>query len=1176
MKSGTLENACLALGDALLQMGDVLVDDGFPKLLVEISLDTIPAAVLSDATVATGCSAAAQAIVELPATLDGLIDAIERDDTSAAVSAVSKVLDEIARIVTAMKAIADALSSVSASLPAGADRDALAGLAAVFPLRVIDYALIRYLEGTHRAVLGFLQLVGLAERTPIFTYSIDGETVLAVRRRMHWDRIGGMIKDPLDWFQRYHGWGTTGFKSQLLFENLGGFIDALGLVSWVDYNQDKIPDFTEIEVVDLIDPTDATTPYTEPTSSPPPYLNLWGVHVLRADRPAPAPPGVEIKLVGAVSAGTEINLAQITDNWRLALTLAGGAAADASLVITPPFDVVGKVAGGTLSGDVALKVIGESADKTEKMVLLGIGGGTRLEAKRVEVGFGGGLIWATDHATAEVSFELRVKEGKLVIDVSQADGFLKKVLPAEGLAVNFDFALGWSKSRGVYFDGGAGFEVTLPVHLSLAGVLDVDSVTLGMSVDTAHLNLSVGGSVTVALGPVRAAIDKMGLKAELAFKQGNLGPVDLALGFKPPTGIGIAVDAGPVSGGGFLSFDHDNQRYAGILNLQLLGISVTAIGLLDTKLPGGKPGFSFLILIAVEFTPIQLGFGFTLNGIGGLAGINRTLVTQALQDGVRKGGLDSILFPRDPIKRATQIISDLRSIFPPAEGRYVFGPMLKIGWGLWVSAEIGVILELPSPIRIALLGKLDAVFPTREAAVVELHLDVVGIIDFDKKQFSLDASLHDSRIALFNIAGDMAMRLCWGDDPSFALSVGGFNPHFQPPAGFPALKRLSLSLDLAEVVHLSLQAYFAITSNSLQFGAKLELYLHLGPLQINGFLGIDALFIFSPFSFIVDFEAGLAVKIGSMTLLGIHLKGTMAGPTPWHITGEASLTVLFFEVSVSVDVTFGDSQTHTLPSTDPWPALQAAMNDARNWAGVLPRGAAAVVSFSAPEGKAAPVLMDPVGAVSLRQKVLPFDQRITRFNESVTEGPDHYTLTGVSINNQPATFDPLDDQFAPAQYREMSDEEKLSGPSFVQMHAGFTVAGDAVRLGAVVSVPVEYATIPLGATTLAGFSGLSPVHTLRATTAHTFAQRGPAARSTLARSGMSKFTPTTTRLVELAEELYFIIEWPTPLATPIVAPTSKGLAQAALATYLSENPEARGTLRVVSAHDYPDLGKKVA
>jgi hypothetical protein len=44
-----------------------------------------------------------------------------------------------------------------------------------------------------------------------------------------------------------------------------------------------------------------------------------------------------------------------------------------------------------------------------------------------------------------------------------------------------------------------------------------------------------------------------------------------------------------VSGGGFISFDHVNGRYAGIPQLSIYSISVTAIGLPDTKGSDGGP-----------------------------------------------------------------------------------------------------------------------------------------------------------------------------------------------------------------------------------------------------------------------------------------------------------------------------------------------------------------------------------------------------------------------------------------------------------------------------------------------------------------------------------------------------------------------------------------------------------
>ena len=68
--------------------------------------------------------------------------------------------------------------------------------------------------------------------------------------------------------------------------------------------------------------------------------------------------------------------------------------------------------------------------------------------------------------------------------------------------------------------------------------------------------------------------------------------------------------------------------------------------------------------------------------------------------------------------------------------------MLELGWGgglNLVTAELGVMLALPSPVVIAILGQLNVNLPNPDAAVVELHLDVLGIIDFGKKLFSLDA-----------------------------------------------------------------------------------------------------------------------------------------------------------------------------------------------------------------------------------------------------------------------------------------------------------------------------------------------------------------------------------------------------------------------------------------------------
>src|SRR6185312_13563334 len=115
---------------------------------------------------------------------------------------------------------------------------------------------------------------------------------------------------------------------------------------------------------------------------------------------------------------------------------------------------------------------------------------------------------------------------------------------------------------------------------------------------------------------------------------------------------------GAVAGGGYISFNPDKKRYAGVLEVAILDVvTVKVIAVLDTVLPDGSPGYSLLFIITFDLQPIQLGFGFTLNGVGGLGGVNRTMVISALQAGLRAHSLDHVLFPPDPVENAPQIIS---------------------------------------------------------------------------------------------------------------------------------------------------------------------------------------------------------------------------------------------------------------------------------------------------------------------------------------------------------------------------------------------------------------------------------------------------------------------------------------------------------------------------------------
>ena len=71
----------------------------------------------------------------------------------------------------------------------------------------------------------------------------------------------------------------------------------------------------------------------------------------------------------------------------------------------------------------------------------------------------------------------------------------------------------------------------------------------------------------------------------------------------------------------------------------------------------------------------------------------------------------------------------------------------------------------------------------------------------------MDATLFDSRFAGYSFSGDMALRTSWLARPSFTLAVGGFNPRFQPPPGFPSLRRITLPLIQGDNPRLRLESW---------------------------------------------------------------------------------------------------------------------------------------------------------------------------------------------------------------------------------------------------------------------------------------------------------------------------------------------------------------------------------
>jgi hypothetical protein len=1091
--SGTLETLVAELAAALEPLADA-ADQGFDAVLAlaeEVGVD--PTWVYTDASVDAIRTAATQ-IQQLYGALRTVAQTGEVDP------------ERLADLVTALQDLFEKIRSLDALELAEPDL----GLFADFGSALADYLVIRALRRRHPALAALLLLFGIIE---------ERNTTVAFDR-LRYARLGQLLTDLSGLLRDVYGWGTTEFRANLFLERLQGAL------WYVNVPAHLAPIDPAVSLPDVaVDPAELLSLLRIPVlvfireSG----LEQLGVAVTPVSRPG-APGGLGLVPYGIGQTSTELDLGE---GWKGKLSSTFDASSPWGVVAGPDGVSVASLGASAPPSQARVRIgIERSASPGEPMLLLGSATGVRLELGRLELATGVEVrAEAGAGVTADAFVELPLKDLRLVVASSDTDSFIASVLPPEGLAATFDATFGFSTRRGFYFQGGGGIDVTVPLHLKL-GPVEVQAIGLAAKLDDASLAVNATADFSARLGPVAAAVQGLGMSAKLTFSgegSGDVGPFGLALGFRPPRGAALSIEAGAVTGGGFLFFDPDKAQYAGGLHLEFEDIVLNANGLLTTRMPDGSRGYSLLVIVqASGFAPIQLGFGFALTGVGGLLGINRTVALDVLRAGVRNRSLDAILFsPDDPTPRAPQILSTLQAVFPPAPGRYVFGPMALITWGApvpLVTFEIALLLELPTPLRLIVLGRARAALPDADHPLVSIHLDVLGVVDFDKKELSVDATLYDSMIGPFALTGDMAARASWGDRPDFAMALGGFHPAFKPPPGFPKLRRLALSLSTSDNPRLRMETYLALTSNTVQVGARAELSVRAGGFSLEGGLAFDTLIQFSPFRLAADISAHLAIKRGRRTLMGLNVQVHLVGPAPWVAWGSVRFKILFVRFSVSFRATFGRSAAvPALERREVWPALREGLVADGNWSAELPPDTGRLVALRDTSGE---LLAHPLGTLTISQNLVPLERTIGLFGSVAPKDYDRFAIAGAAglRVDGPAT-----QYFAPAQFRAMSDAEKLASPSFERMVSGARLApGEAVVFGHEQETPLDYEqSIILDVDQLES-ERLVERYTPAAESVAALAEHGPAGTAELRQQGRARFAPKT-KGAAVADARYVVV-----------------------------------------------------
>lgn len=662
-----------------------------------------------------------------------------------------------------------------------------------------------------------------------------------------------------------------------------------------------------------------------------------------------------------------------------------------------------------------------------------------------------------------VDYQLSVQNATLSLAPAVLSALVGNAL---SLPLNLDLSA--NPADGLQFQSG-GVKATLPTNLDLPGI-DIQSLTVALEALGSGIDFSFGVALTGGLPglPISFTVSGLGVKFPVAVGAGALGIDPQAVQPLVPTGIGVDLTLPVLSGGGFLEITGPGG-YGGVLDLDLIEVTIQAFGLLQLPVSGQSLSFVAIISVGFPFPGIELGFGFALTGVGGVVAVNRRLDSPSLEAAVIDGSINQILFPVDSASHGPAIVATLGRIFPAADGHIVVGPMLQISWGGRIlSLSIAVVIDLPSPVQLVIIGRVQLALPDPSAPLVLLEATVVGVFEFSPAfSVTVVASLSGSYIVGFPLHGDLLFLLRTGDDAAFVLSVGGFHPRYIPPAGVPKLQRVQIDITPPGFPGLRSEAYVALTSNTVQFGAHLELCDEIAGCGVDGWFDFDALFQWDPvFAFMVNCSAGVAVQVLGETLMGVSFQLAVSGPAPWHVHGTGSVDLFLFSASLDFDVTWGSAPPALPPPADLGTVLAAAFANPAAWVGTPPAGDNAMVTLSTDTHSADEQhFIHPLGGVTVRQRAVPFGIEIERYqNQPIPDQTWSIAAAEFTTANNASLNNPTQDEFPAGQFLNLSDDQKLSRPAFELFNSGVRLTDPNVTSDSLLPVDTSFEVVLIPST----------------------------------------------------------------------------------------------------------------
>jgi hypothetical protein len=495
-----------------------------------------------------------------------------------------------------------------------------------------------------------------------------------------------------------------------------------------------------------------------------------------------------------------------------------------------------------------------------------------------------------------------------------------------------------------------------PAAIGPAGAGDAPSIAGGTAAAIARAGATAGDGVVTppptspdgakwievnkALGPL--SVQRIGLKyanGEVYFLM-DIGlsaeglTIDLAgLGVSSPlktfalgfhlSGIDLEFKSSAFEiAGEFLNVPQDQLpagaefEYAGAAMLTAGDFDLTALGSY-ARIDGQASVFVFAVL---DY-PLGGPAFFFVTGVAAGFGYNRRLVLPAVEEVpnfplVAAAVNPSSVFPGGGNQKnsLSQALGVLDKYIPPSPGDYFLAAGIRFTTFEMLTSVAMLTVAFGNRLEIALLGDSQLSIPTDptgehpdnpKIANVELALEVR--IDPDEGDFKAAAVLTANSWVLSpecRLTGGFAFYLWYARDHEgdFVITLGGYNPHYQPALWYPSEPRLGINWAQSKELTIKGGSYFALTPHAIMAGGALEVVFQTGGLRAWLTANADFLIEWQPFHY--EIEIGISVGVaytfslfGAKITLSLEIGASLelAGP-PFGGTATIHLWIISFTI----------------------------------------------------------------------------------------------------------------------------------------------------------------------------------------------------------------------------------------------------------------------------------------